>query len=417
MCKRGNRVVPLLTLLWITIGGATQAGDLKDSYPSFTTEAQTNVRVFVHGSSFSAPGQLTSTFNSAAAPSQFSTEIADQFNYYPVGSTVAALTYKLDSEMNIVERSTDGLRPLLAEPGRTAGAGKLNVALGYSWMDYDQLQGRPLNDYNLTWSGGRVMALTATAEDVISGPTPWEKSGSFRHSWPRFPAADGPGVQRNGGIPVHWDPGDLHARCGDLKRRARGTCGALPRYLAQRERPGGGSHRLGDWANVRTSDGAQSSGIGDLILRTKTSFFDGDYGALASRLEFYVPTGDADNLRGLGRPAARASLIYSATLGNFSPHASAGLMWRFGAERFNFMHFALGGNVRVTPWLTLTTDVLLDRNISQYSVGNTILSVATGIKVNPWRRVLLSTNLRWRPNDQGLHALVIPSVAIEYTFR
>jgi hypothetical protein len=406
-------------LLWITAGGAAQGGDLKASYPSLAAQAETDVRVLLNGS-LSPPGQLLSSFNSAAALGHFSSEIAYPFNYYPGDSTVAAFTYKFDPNMNIFEHSS------LSERGQTTGAGKLNFALGYSGTDHDEFLGQRLNSYNLTTGGGSAIALTPVTENV-SGSIAWEKSGSFGRSQLWFPAVDVPGVQSV--RRSHWDLEGQHARCGAPKRYARfqdrerdrqtqpGNCGALPPDLAQGERLGGRLDQPGHRSSVQTRGRAETSGIGDLVLRAKTNFFDDEYGALASRLDFYLPTAGADNLRGLGHPAAGASLLYSAALGHFSSHASVSLVWRFDTQQINFLHFALGGDARIAPWLTATADVSLDKNTAQDNVANAVLSLATGIKVNPWRRVVLSSKLLWRPNDQGLRAPFIPSVAIELTFR
>jgi hypothetical protein len=403
-------------LLWITAGSVAQAADLKDFYPNLPSEAESNVRAFLYGSRFNAPAQLLSSFRSAGALSTFNTEIAD-FNYDPLDSTVPTLTSKFASNISIFKRSIDSLRPLVSKLGQTTADGKPNSALDYSWIHYDQFQGQRLDNYTLTRDSAPVIAVTPTTANVIFGPLPSEEFGSFRHFRPRLTAADVPAVQRDHWIPMRRDSGDLHARCGDLKHHVRRTCGALPRDLPPRQRPGAGSHRLGHWASFQTSDSEQSGGIGGLVLRTKTDFFHGDYGALASRLDFDVPSGDAANLQGLGQPAARASLTYSAAFGDFSPHASVGFLWRFDTQQFNAMRFVLGGDVRIGPWLTATTDVLINQDTAQFNVGKTVLSVATGIKVESWRRAVLSTSLVWRLNDQGLGGLFVPSVAIVYTLR
>jgi hypothetical protein len=414
--------------LWTTAGGAAQVGDLKDFYPSLADQAETNVRIRLNGSSFIARGQLLSTFKSTAVLSQFSTEIVDQFNYDAASSTVDAFTYKFDPNMNT------RLSTLLSDRGQAIGEGKLDIALPFSWVDYHRLQGQRFSNYDLTGGGAAAIAVTPT--NVVSGSIAWEKSGSFGHSQLWLPADDAPGVQGDRwipSIPNQWHSGDLHARCGDAKRHARnqdrerdlhlvpnrsserqsqgGTCGALSRDLAQGERPVRRSDRPEHRASVQTSGSAQSGSYGDLLLHAKTKLLDGEYGSLDSRLDFYAPTGDADNLRSLGHPAAGASLIYSAVLGRFSPHASVDLLWRFDAQ--HFVHFAVGGDIQIAPWLTTTADVSLDENTARYNEGNSLFSVATGIKVNPWRRVVLSANVLWRFSDQGLRALA----NIRYTFR
>jgi hypothetical protein len=441
-----------------TLTTSAEAADLKDFYPNLAAQAQTNVGVFLTGS-FSGTSQFLSTFNSATALVQFSTQITDQFNYYPVGSTVAGFTYRFDPNLNIFERSTDGLGPLLSERGQTVGEGKINVAFGYSWIDYDRFQGQSLKNYNLTSGGAPVIVVSPSPNNTISPPPPSFPVGTRPPVQPSvifnsaplllgknlvhfvIPPCGSPPCNASGGFPASGSPGsytllaqvpnvtldtsietEAYALFVNYGVTDKLDVGVVVPYLATWLKGSVQATGLVDPSSGRalssqTSGSAQSSGIGDLVLRAKMNFLDGEYGALASRVDFYVPTGDADNFRGFGHPAAGASLIYSAALGPFSPHASVGFLWRIDAQQFNEMRFALGGDVRITPWLTATSDLLLNQNTAQYNVGNTVLSAATGIKFNPWRRLVLSTNLLWRLNDQGLRALVIPSVAVEYTFR
>jgi len=455
----------LLTLPCIVAARAAQAADLKDFYPDLAAKAETNVGVFLTGSSFSSSSQFLATFDSGAALVQFSTQITDQFNYYPVGSTVAGFTYKFDPNLNIFERSTDGLGPLLSERGQTTGKGKLNIALGYSWIDYDEFQGQNLGNYNLTSGGAPVITIAPSPTNVIPPPTfitiPTD-GGPVRRQVPStnfvtfnsgllllgkglvhfvIPPCGSGVCKAIGGFPATGTPGtytlaasipnvtldtnietDAYALFVNYGVTDKLDVGIVVPYLAiwlkgSVQATGLVDPSTGRTFSVQTSGSARSSGIGDIVLRAKMNFFEGEYGALASRLDFYVPTGDADNFRGFGQPAAGASLIYSAALGIFSPHMSVGFLWRFNDQSLNEMRLAVGGDMRITEWLTATTDVLLNQNTQHNDVGNSLLSVATGIKFNPWRRLVLSTNLLWRLNDQGLRTLVIPSVSVEYTFR
>lgn len=456
-----RKCIPYLAILsmlaCIAGGRAVQAGDLKDFYPNLAAQAEADVGVFLNGTSFSGFSPLLSVFNSSAALVQFSTQIADQFNYYPVGSTVAGFTYKFDPNMNTFERSTDGLGPLLSERGQTTGQGKLNIALGYSWIDYDEFQGQNLGNYNLTSGGAPVVTVLPSPSNTITGPAPRISTAFIPPPSVTFnsgllllgkglvhfviPSCGTPPCKASGGFPASGTPGsytltasipnvtldtsietEAYALFVNYGVTDKLDIGIVVPYLATYlkgsvQATGLFDPSTGRAFSVQTSGSAQSSGIGDLVLRAKMNFFEGDYGALASRLDFYIPTGDADNFQGFGHPAGGASLIYSAALGIFSPHASVGFLWRFDAQQFNEMRFALGGDIRITAWLTATTDLLLNQNTAQYNVGNTVLSIATGIKFNPWRRLVLSTNLLWRLNDQGLRAEVIPSVSAEYTFR
>jgi len=151
---------------------AARAADLKDFYPSLAAQAETEVGVFLTGSSLSGSNQFLATFASGAALVQFSSQIADQFNYYPVGSTVAAFTYKFDPNLNIFERSTDGLGPLFSERGQTVGKGKLNIAFGYSSIDYDVFQGQNLGNYDLTKGNSPVIVIPPSTTTIPPTPSP-----------------------------------------------------------------------------------------------------------------------------------------------------------------------------------------------------------------------------------------------------
>jgi hypothetical protein len=436
---------------------AAQAEDLADFYANLAAEAQTKLGVFLTGTSFSSSGQFLASFSSGAALVQFGGQIADQFNYYPVGSTVAAFTYKFDPNMNVFERSTDGLGPLLSERGQTVGKGKLNVALGYSSIDYDVFQGQNLGNFNLTSGGAPVIVISPSPNNVLQGPPTQPGAAALVRPSVTFnsgplllgsklvhfviPSCGSASCPASGGFPASGTPGtytlgasvpavsldtdihtDVYALFVNYGVTDKFDLGIVVPYLATWLKGSVQANGLinpstGSTFSLRTSDSASSSGIGDIVLRAKMNFLDGEYGALASRVDFYVPSGDADDLRGFGQPATSASLIYSTALGIFSPHASVGFLWRFNDQALNELRYTLGGDLRIADWLTATTDFLFNQNTQHNAVGNYIASLATGIKVNPWRRLVLSANLLWRLNEQGLRAYVIPSVAIEYTFR
>ncbi|HBZ72741.1 MAG TPA: hypothetical protein DEP35_24595 [Deltaproteobacteria bacterium] len=457
-----RRRIPYLAILFVLVFlaniRAAPAADLKDFYPSLAAQAQTEVGVFLTGSSLSGSNQFLATFESGAALVQFSSQIADQFNYYPVGSTVAAFTYKFDPNLNVFERSTDGLGPLFSERGQTVGKGKLNIAFGYSSIDYDVFQGQNLGNYNLTKGNAPVIVIPPSTTTIPPTPPPIAGRPFVPPPFPHvsftgsiflgknlihfvippcglitcpasggFPATGPPGTYTLGAsIPnvtldtdIHTDVYALFVNYGVTDKL---DVGIVVPYLAtwlkgSVQADGLINPTTGNTFSVRTSGSAQSSGIGDIVLRAKMNFYDGEYGALASRLDFYAPTGDPDNFRGFGQPATSASLVYSAALGIFSPHLAVGFLWRFNDQNLNELRYAAGADLRITEWLTATADFLFNQNPQHNDVGNYILSAATGIKFNPWRRLVFSANLLWRLNEQGLRALVIPSAAVEYTFR
>jgi len=66
--------------------------------------------------------------------------------------------------------------------------------------------------------------------------------------------------------------------------------------------------------------------------------------------------------------------------------------------------------------VTIAGDFIGSRDLDSDGVGDTQIGAAAGLKVNVWRRLILSGNALIRLNNQGLRSDVIPSGAIEYTF-
>jgi hypothetical protein len=72
------------------------------------------------------------------------------------------------------------------------------------------------------------------------------------------------------------------------------------------------------------ADSGSASGIGDIAVRAKWNFYRVAGGGLAAGAEFRAPTGDEENLLGLGTSQAKFSFIASTAWGRLSPHFNLG---------------------------------------------------------------------------------------------
>ena len=95
----------------------------------------------------------------------------------------------------------------------------------------------------------------------------------------------------------------------------------------------------GAGAEVLTAQGGgTASGLGDIAAMLKyrlMSFGDTqpDPGGLALLAIMRLPTGDSENLRGLGVTRTLVSLVYSSGQGRFRPHANGGFeAWSDGVD-------------------------------------------------------------------------------------
>jgi hypothetical protein len=78
------------------------------------------------------------------------------------------------------------------------------------------------------------------------------------------------------------------------------------------------------------ADSGSASGIGDIAVRAKWNFYRVAGGGLAAGFEFRAPTGDEENLLGLGTSQAKFSFIASTAWGRLSPHFNLG--YKFAGE-------------------------------------------------------------------------------------
>ena len=194
----------------------------------------------------------------------------------------------------------------------------------------------------------------------------------------------------------------------------------------------------------------KATGLGDVNVRGKLTVRKTDAQGLALGVNLKLPTGDETNLLGTGAAGVQPFVVWSATVGPFSPHLNAGYTWnsssvlaggaQLGQARDlpDVASYSGGGAVELHPRLTLAVDVLgrfvidgsrLFRRTFQALDGRTLLpdigfrkgtthelSAATGIKLNLGNRFLINANVLFRLNDQGLSDKVSPLVGVEYSF-
>ena len=177
-----------------------------------------------------------------------------------------------------------------------------------------------------------------------------------------------------------------------------------------------------------------------------------DPGGLAVMATMRLPTGDRDNLRGLGVTRTTVSLIASSGQGRFRPHANFGYgFWSKGVSAASDvaqnatvrarhqLEYAAGIELEAAPKLTVLLDLLggsirgagkvgfaavpsavtgitSSRALVALPEGLQRVNLAPGLKVNLKGTMLLSLNALVTLKDSGLNARVIPVAGIDLTF-
>ena len=177
-----------------------------------------------------------------------------------------------------------------------------------------------------------------------------------------------------------------------------------------------------------------------------------DPGGLAVMATLRFPTGDTQNLRGLGVTRTLVSLIASGGQGRFRPHANAGFEWWSKGVGVpsdytrgsmvtarNQLLYAAGFEFEAAPKATVLLDAVGGQifgggklgfqadatpvagatssgSLVRLPEGLTRISLVPGLKVNLKGKLLLSLNALIAMKDDGLHARVTPTAGIELTF-
>jgi hypothetical protein len=186
-------------------------------------------------------------------------------------------------------------------------------------------------------------------------------------------------------------------------------------------------HRFPDGSRrMEFRKSGEDTGFGDILLRGKYNFLRQPYLRLATGLDLQLPTGDVDELRGTDVFRTSPFLVASTQIWKIAPHANVG--FRFSSDTDKLEHeffYAAGFDWGIVQPLTLAFDVLgrhiIDNKRLRAGSATTIsdsnlLDAAIGIKVNPWKNVLLILNALVPLNETGLRDRVTPTFGLEVSF-
>jgi hypothetical protein len=367
--------------------------------------------------------------------------LTSQLTGVPLPSPASGFTYKFDSATGTFVRSTNSFGPILADRAETIGRGRLALGFTSQFFSFDHLDGVPFTEIpavfrhdNFEAGGGRadVVSTANTIEATVNQFTGALTYGitdrvdvslavpivrthlSLLSNAQIFRLGTGTNVQ------VHYFRDDL----------AIGGHGSTKQYFV---------------------DGS-AGGIGDLLVRAKTTLMREGTRAFAAGVDVRLPTGDEQNLLGTGALGVRPFAAFSASYRGFSPHANIAYLWNgksvlagdvhndIEADLPDQFHYALGGDLGITNRFSLIFDVLGDRVLDSPRISTYTLSAsgqagsadladirfatgsywtadgALGFKANVASRVLVEFNLRFNLVQNGLSDRIAPLLGVEWAF-
>lgn len=317
--------------------------------------------------------------------------------------------FTFDVELGVPVRAMESLGPLLAERAPTLGAGNLSVALTYSRVDFDRFDGTDLDDLSLTFLHDDVNG------DGIRGPegTPF--------------AFELDEVQVDIDLEIEQDIFALFAVYGVTESLDVGIVLPIIRSRARADaeatiiRNSAVSEDVHNFDPAAGGDPRESSvdrsatGLGDIILRSKYNFLreEPTWPDLAVVGRLTLPTGDEDDLLGTGEGSALALFVASENFGRFTPHLNLGYELSTDSELSN-LRYAVGSGFQVVPRLNVAFDILGRWEHSGNDIGDHIVDAAAGLKLNPFKDVLITGIVQTPLNrDAGLRADFIWTIGVE----
>jgi Putative MetA-pathway of phenol degradation len=242
------------------------------------------------------------------APNQFNAALLTSLATFPLGTSSGSFVYEGDPGLGDFRPLSRTYGPWFAERALTAGEGNFSFGFSFQRADFDGFEGKELDSGDIRFYVRHinVPGTAAFEADLIETSVAMELETSTA------------AVLLNYGVTDQWDIGaaipivqvGLHAEINARIDRV-GTASMPGVHLF----PDGSDHRI---EQMRGS----ATGLGDIVLRTKYRFLKTRGGGLAAALDLRVPTGNEEDLLGLGATQAKMLFIGSREMGRFVPHVN-----------------------------------------------------------------------------------------------
>lgn len=299
---------------------------------------------------------------------------------FPLASVSPAFVYHYNPAVDTFERLTSVPGPLFSERALTLGEGQLNFSIGYSFIDFSDLNGVPLNNLKnpgLIAEFFRNDPMTPVMLPTGEEGTPFPLSLSRLRTRIDLQAHVTIPTLRYG-ITSNWDmslsvpivntflrvknetrrvvDADLFTvvdpetfEIKDVNSAGKRVDFENPPFVRSRRQP----------VEVLSRASGHATGVGDIILRSKYLFWRTGTGGAALALNLQVPSGEVKDFHGSGETHLSTFVYLSQIVGKrFEPHLNVGVDFNAGdVDRSSFL-YALGGSFLVATRLGVVVDFL-----------------------------------------------------------
>jgi hypothetical protein len=407
-------------------------------------------------------------------PQQFNQQMVTLLSTFPFGSSSSGFTYTYDPTLGTFSRSSDSFGPLFAERALTIGRERGSLGVAYQRSTYDTFEGKNLRQREINFyiqhtdCCGRVQNGVQVGDGSVLNPAfegdliQAALALDLTADTVVFSATYGLTDRLDFGVAVPLVAVDIAA---SIRTRIERVATAANPDLHVFEGDNPDEHTF--------AMAGDAAGLGDIMVRAKYNFLTRRGGGLAAAMDVRTPTGDETNLLGTGALQTKLYGIASIAFGKLSPHLNAGYTYSTrGAlpdvSLNNEWNYTAGFDLAVSPRLTLIADVVgrsirdqgrlreADRTFDfvqagpggtggtggggggggggsgpttprpvehttrrefHLEPGHLNLAVGnTGVRFNPFRKMLVSANLLFALTEAGLRDRVTPVISVDYAF-
>lgn len=407
MKKSYSWILVLSLAVLVSLAAESSAWDLEDLVEQLYTEDGVPAITLAGGDtkSYELENELK------ILNSQIGTELSD----VRLNSGVANVGIQFDLETGVSVRTTETFGPIYAERAQTIGRRRLQIGVSYSRFNFEEFEGDDIGEIEIIplISDGTVGMPPAFENDLLIVSADFD----IREDVVAFSAIYGITDKFDIGIFIPYASIDYKISSHADIWGWNGSEMVLnpdptdnPWHYFDPGNPFSDSPDSKVWGDA--------DGLGDIVLRAKYFLWAAEYADVAVAMDVKLPTGDEDRFLGTGDLNATPSIILSSSYlnGRFNPHVNIGYEFNGGGSDLSQLVWRAGFDSRITDRLTGAVDVIGFNELDGDGVGDDIFDVSLGLKLNPWRELVLFANVQLPLNDEGLRTDFTPTAGVEFTF-
>jgi hypothetical protein len=259
--------------------------------------------------------QPTATDNIYQLPNQFNGALLSSLATFPLGSSSGGFAFEGDPALGDFRPASRSYGPMFAERALTSGRRNFTFGFTHERANYTRFEDKKLADGDIKF----YLQHTDCCNPIGQYPNPAFEGDLVEAAVSLNIETNTTAFLVNYGLTDRWDVGAaipiVHVSM-DASVRATVDRVATSAIPAIHHFPGA------DPDHSIASDSGSANGLGDVVLRTKYRFIKAQGGGLAAALDLRLPTGDDENLLGLGTTQAKLLLIGSKEMGAINPHVN-----------------------------------------------------------------------------------------------